>query len=65
MEEADGIVGQGSGAVDDVSDDEQLVRLKESYHENDATDDLTKMGGRKQSRSRLYVDWQLNLFKLL
>ena len=28
-EEADGIVGQGSGAVDDVSDDEQLVRLKE------------------------------------
>ena len=29
MEEAEGIVGHGSGAVDDVSDDEQLVRLKE------------------------------------
>ena len=34
MEEADGIAAwHGSGAVDDVSDDEQLARLKEeSYH---------------------------------
>ena len=32
MEDAEGIAaGHGSGAVDDESDDEQLVRLQESY----------------------------------
>ena len=57
MEEADGISGHGSGAADDDSDDEQLVRLQEGRKTaavismNEATNDSTKKSGRKHSTS--------------